>query len=69
MRPLGKTFRMEDSFVAKEQFNFHQMFPWLHLFRAFRIAIDLRKLMLAGLGLMLISLGNSGFAHLPFAPK
>ncbi|MEO1999670.1 MAG: hypothetical protein ABGZ17_30880 [Planctomycetaceae bacterium] len=38
--------------------EWQSVFPWLHLFRAFWIAIDLRKLFLAGSALLLVGLGD-----------
>ena len=38
--------------------EWRQLFPWLYLFGAFRIAIDPRKLILAVLGLCFVSGGN-----------
>ena len=49
--------------------NYKQMLPWVYLFRAFRIAVDVRKMILAALGLLALSAGDWGFSHLPFAPK
>ncbi|MGH7202789.1 MAG: hypothetical protein ACREJB_19440 [Planctomycetaceae bacterium] len=43
-------------------------FPWVHLFRAFRIAIDVRKLLLGAAALLLIAAGDWVFSFLPFAP-
>lgn len=38
--------------------EWHQVFPWLQLFRAFWIAIDLRKIFLAAAALLLIGVGD-----------
>jgi len=38
--------------------EWHQVFPWLRLFRAFWIAIDLRKLFLAAAALLLVAVGD-----------
>lgn len=46
-------------------------YPWpgLRLMRAFRIAVDLRKLILAAAGLLLMAAGEWLFQSLPFAPR
>lgn len=48
--------------------SIRRVFPWLHLFRAFWIAVDLRKLALAGAALMLIS-GGKWVADQVFPPS
>ncbi|MFI4851312.1 MAG: hypothetical protein ACIAZJ_19535 [Gimesia chilikensis] len=45
------------------------LFPWLHLFRTFRLAVDFQKILLAVAGLLMLSLGNYLFNKLPFAPE
>jgi hypothetical protein len=55
--------------VELGRIEYARVFPWVHLFRAFRIAIDPRKLLLAALGVILLALGNWLIAHLPFAPE
>lgn len=54
--------------VTVESIRFRRMFPWLHLFRTFWIAADLRKLVLAGIALLLIASGEWVVDQLPFAP-
>ena len=56
-------------FNNQQQVTWKSLCLWCHLFRAFRIAIDFRKLLLASVGLLLISLGNWGLSCLPFAPE
>ena len=41
---------MLDTGAHVESIAFRRVFPWLHLFRAFGIAVDIRKIMLAGMG-------------------
>jgi hypothetical protein len=60
---------MDKNPVELGAINFREVFPCLHLFRAFRIAIDIRKIMLAGLALVALSFGESVFSTLPFAPS
>lgn len=46
--------------------SYRRMFPVLHLFRVFSIAADLRKVILAGIGLVVLALGQWGLSQLPF---
>src|SRR5258707_12159672 len=57
---------MADNPVQIYNLEYRRLFPWLHLSRAFWIAADIRKLLLAGAALMLISLGSVVFDQLPF---
>jgi len=59
---------MSDRLVEVNAVAFRRVFPWVHLFRAFRIAIDIRKVALAGLALVALAAGNLAFSRLPFAP-
>jgi hypothetical protein len=52
--------------VQFESIPYRRLFPWLHLTRAFWIATDIRKLVLAGAALMLVSAGSLVFDKLPF---
>lgn len=52
-----------------EQIPYKTIFPWLHLFRIFRLAIDFQKILLATAALLLLLLGNHLFNTLPFAPQ
>ena len=45
-----------------------EVFPWLHLFRAFRIALDFRKMALGALALTLLGLGDWLISTMPFVP-
>lgn len=47
--------------------QYRRLFPWLHLTRTFWVAADIRKLILAGAGLMLVSLGSLVCDQLPWA--
>lgn len=58
---------MAENPVPLHDIQYRRMFPWLHLSRAFWIAADIRKLILAGTALMLISAGSLVFDQLPFA--
>lgn len=60
---------MSNSPVTVGRIEFTRIFPWLRLFRAFWIAADPRKLILAALALVLIAAGDWGISQLPFAPQ
>lgn len=60
---------MEGKLVEIDAVNYRQLFPWVHLFRAFRIAVDIRKIALAALALAALAAGNRLFLSLPFAPN
>lgn len=55
--------------LLNEPIPYKILFPWLHLFRVFRLAIDFQKILLAVAGLLLLALGNHLFNKLPFAPE
>lgn len=59
---------MAKRLVDVDAVQFRRVFPWVNLFRAFRIAIDIRKVILAALALVAIAAGNAAFQRLPFAP-
>ena len=60
---------MDDARNANMQILWRRQLPWLHIFRAFRIAVDPRKLLLAGLAMLFLSVGERGIDRLPFAPQ
>jgi hypothetical protein len=57
---------MAENPVQLYNIQYRRLFPWLHLTRAFWIAVDIRKLILAGVALLLISGGSLVFDQLPF---
>ncbi len=57
---------MADNPVELYNLQYRRLFPWLHLTRAFWIAVDIRKLLLAGAALMLVSAGGLVCDLLPF---
>ncbi|HTI52547.1 MAG TPA: hypothetical protein VL475_16400, partial [Planctomycetaceae bacterium] len=57
---------MTETPIRLEAIPWRRVLPWLHLTRAFWIAIDLRKLLLAAAGLLLTSAGSLVFDQLPF---
>ncbi|QDT98368.1 hypothetical protein [Gimesia aquarii] len=54
--------------LISEPIPYNTIFPWLHLFRIFRLAVDFQKIMLASAAFLLLLLGNHLFNTLPFAP-
>lgn len=60
---------MTDRLVEIDAVAFRRVFPWVHLFRAFRIAVDFRKIGLGALALAVLAAGNALFTRLPFAPN
>lgn len=54
--------------LISEPIPYKTIFPWLHLFRIFRLAVDFQKIMLASAAFLLLLLGNHLFNTLPFAP-
>ncbi|MGE3316580.1 MAG: hypothetical protein AB7O26_15800 [Planctomycetaceae bacterium] len=59
---------MAERLVEVDAVQIRRIFPWVHLFRAFRIAVDIRKVFLAALALVALTAGNAAFSNLPFAP-
>ena len=58
---------MDDARDANRTIDWWQQFLWPHIFRVFRIAIDPRKMLLAGLGLLALAAGDWVSERLPFA--
>ena len=48
---------MADEKVELREMNFRQLVPWTELFRGFQVALDPKKLLLAGAGLLAMALG------------
>lgn len=58
---------MTENPVPLYSIQYRRLFPWLHLARAFWIAMDPRKIVLAGVALLLVSAGSLAFDEwLPF---
>jgi len=55
---------MEKSISKLEAIEYRRVFPWTHLFRAFRIAVDLRKIVLASAALVALFAGDRTFRYL-----
>ncbi|MBW3539193.1 MAG: hypothetical protein KY476_02890 [Planctomycetes bacterium] len=53
---------------TERPFRWRDAFPWIRLWRAVRIAADLRKLLLAAAALAVVAAGERLFVELPFAP-
>ncbi|MFK7777269.1 MAG: hypothetical protein QM501_03960, partial [Gimesia sp.] len=54
--------------LTSEPIPYKTLFPWLHLFRVFRLAVDFQKILLASTAILMLFLGNYLFNSLPFAP-
>ena len=50
--------------VDSRTFSMIRLWPWLRLFRCAGVAMDARKLILCGLGLLVFTLGRYGLARL-----
>jgi hypothetical protein len=64
---LKEWFMPEDNRELRE-INFRRLLPWTELFRAFRIALDLRKLTMAAVGL-LITIAAWQIVSVPFGTE
>lgn len=60
---------MPENSVKLEAIDYARVFPWVRLFRAFWIAVDVRKLILAAAALLALSGGWWCVDRLPFAPE
>lgn len=58
----------QKNILGAEPIPYKTIFPWLHLFRVFRLAVDFQKILLASAAILLLLLGNQFFSQLPFAP-
>tara|TARA_R110002111_G_scaffold18931_2_gene46232 strand:- start:57633 stop:58910 length:1278 start_codon:yes stop_codon:yes gene_type:complete len=54
--------------LISDPIPYKSIFPWLHLFRVFRLAVDFQKILLSSAAILLLILGNHLFDSLPFAP-
>jgi hypothetical protein len=57
---------MNSNQTGLQRIDYRRLFPWVHLFRAFRIAVDPRKLILAGMAIVTLAAGEALFSYLPF---
>jgi len=51
--------------LITEPIPYKTLFPWLNLFRVFRLAVDFQKIILASAAILLFMLGNQVFNQLP----
>jgi hypothetical protein len=58
---------LQEQFYETDRARLRRWLPWLHLSRAFRIAIDPRKLLLGAAAFVLLAGGQWAIARLPFA--
>lgn len=56
---------MKQQLVELERIHLTRAFPWVNLFRAFRLALDVRKMILGALALLLLGGGLFAFSYLP----
>ncbi|MEX0717518.1 MAG: hypothetical protein WD066_13075 [Planctomycetaceae bacterium] len=59
---------MPDDSARLRSIDYRAVFPWTHLFRGFRIAVDFRKVLVGALGLLVLLLGDLAISRLPFSP-
>lgn len=59
---------MAERATTLDSIDYKRLFPWLTLLRAFWIAVDIRKLLLAAAALLLTAAGSWAFDRLPFSP-
>ncbi|AMV16303.1 hypothetical protein VT03_00335 [Planctomyces sp. SH-PL14] len=62
-------YPLEEDFWETGTARFKRWIPWLHLFQAFRIAMDYRKLLVAAVGILLLAAGEWACSLMPFAPS
>lgn len=62
------TPELEERFYETQRAQLLRWAPWLHLFRAFRIALDPRKILLGALAAFVLTAGDRAIDALPFAP-
>src|SRR6185369_4679728 len=60
---------MNQTSVKLDDIDYARVFPWTRLFRAFWIAVDLRKLLLAAIALLLLSGGWWVADSIPGVPQ
>src|SRR5437016_5166859 len=60
---------MAEGKLEPRDINWRQWLPWTHLFRGFWIAIDLKKLFLAAVGLLVMSVGWWLLASIFYGPR
>lgn len=60
---------LQEQFVESEGFRLRRMFPWINLFRAFRLAIGLRVLILGMAAALLLAAGGYAISWMPFSPQ
>ena len=60
--------QLEEQFYELDRVKVRRWLPWLHLFRAFRLAIRPRALVLGCLAILMLDAGRAAIERLPFAP-
>ena len=59
--------QLEEQFYELDRVRLRRWLPWLHLFRAFRLAISPKAILLGALAILLIDYGLLAVSELPFA--
>src|SRR5689334_1169083 len=59
---------LQERFYETQRAQLLRWMPWLHLFRAFRIALDPRKIVLGALAAFVLTAGDRAIDALPFSP-
>lgn len=58
---------MKQQLVELDRIHVSRVFPWVHLFKSFRIALDVRKMLVAAIALLVISGGLYAASYLPLS--
>lgn len=66
---VGIPVDTEEQFYITDRARLLRWMPWLHLLRAFRIALGFRKLLLGAAAALLLVAGQRAMDLLPFAPE
>ncbi|MBX3436979.1 MAG: hypothetical protein KF861_05780 [Planctomycetaceae bacterium] len=59
----------DERFFVADRVRLRQWLPWLHLFRAFRIAFRVRPIVLGAVAVLLVDAGRQLIARMPFATR
>jgi hypothetical protein len=60
---------LQEQFVESEGFRLRRLFPWVNLFRAFRLAVGLRVMTLGIAAALLLAAGEYVISWMPFSPQ
>lgn len=62
------TTELEERFYETQRAQLLRWLPWVHIFRAFRIALEPRKIVLGALAAFVLAIGDQAIEAVPFAP-